>query len=142
MGGSAFSKIKRVSEQARRIQETEIAKINTDEINGLKDKTIDDQVASKEDTDSKRLHKEMLQIFIKETEESIKEKESSLECPVCLETADIPIFRCSKEHLICSKCRHRISDCPLCRETYQENPERYRLAEKILKEVGKMKEQL
>ena len=88
------------------------------------------------------MQKETLQILIKEKKESIKEMESSLECPVCLETANIPIFRCSKEHLICSKCRHRISNCPVCRETYQGNPERYRLAEKIVQEVGKMKEQL
>ena len=31
---------------------------------------------------------------------SIKEKESDLECPVCFETAEVPIFMCSEMHLI------------------------------------------
>ena len=31
---------------------------------------------------------------------SIKEKESELECPVCFETAEVPIFMCSEMHLI------------------------------------------
>ena len=84
----------------------------------------------------------MLKRFIKEKEETIEEKEASLECPVCLETADIPIFRCTKEHLICSKCRHRLTDCPVCRIPYQGDPERYRLAEKIVKELRKLKEDL
>ena len=31
---------------------------------------------------------------------SIKEKESDLECPVCLETAEVPIYMCPEMHLI------------------------------------------
>ena len=31
---------------------------------------------------------------------SMKEKESDLECPVCFETAEVPIFMCSEMHLI------------------------------------------
>ena len=117
-----------------------------DEMNNLEEKIASqtkkvDSLLKRAESLEKR-QKEKLQILMKEKLESIKEMESSLECPVCLETANIPIFRCSKEHLICSKCRHRISNCPVCRETYQGNPERYRLAEKIVQEVGKMKEQL
>jgi len=49
---------------------------------------------------------------------SIKEKENDLECPVCLETADVPIFMCSEMHLICSSCKQRSEsvrnvECPI-----------------------------
>ena len=33
-------------------------------------------------------------------QESLKDKEKELECPVCLETAEVPIFMCSEMHLI------------------------------------------
>ena len=113
-----------------------------DEMNRLEEtKKVDNSLLKKVESYEERVN-EKLQILIKEKVESIKEMQSSLECPVCLETANIPIFRCSKEHLICSKCRHKISNCPVCREIYQGDPERYRLAEKIVKEVGKMTEQL
>ena len=118
-----------------------------DEMNRLEEKIVsqtkkvDNSLLKKVESYEERVN-EKLQILIKEKVESIKEMQSSLECPVCLETANIPIFRCSKEHLICSKCRHKISNCPVCREIYQGDPERYRLAEKIVKEVGKMKDQL
>ena len=32
---------------------------------------------------------------------SIEEKETALECPVCLETAKAPIFMCKQQHLVC-----------------------------------------
>ena len=50
---------------------------------------------------------------------SIKEKEFGLECPVCLETADIPIYSCTKQHLICSLCRPKVKECPICKERYE-----------------------
>ena len=40
---------------------------------------------------------------------SIKEKEADLECPVCLEPADIPIYMCTEMHLICSACKPKES---------------------------------
>ena len=57
-----------------------------------------------------------LEEFLKK---SIKEKELGLECPVCLETADIPIFCCTLQHPICSICRPNVKDCPTCREPYE-----------------------
>ena len=39
---------------------------------------------------------------------SIKEKEADLECPVCMETAEAPIFMCQEMHLICSNCRPKV----------------------------------
>merc|ERR1712096_263142 len=49
---------------------------------------------------------------------SILEKENDLECPVCLETATIPIYRCPESHLICSSCRPKVVECPECRLEY------------------------
>ena len=39
----------------------------------------------------------------------ILEKEEELQCPVCLETASVPIYMCSEQHLVCSVCRPQIS---------------------------------
>ena len=73
-------------------------------------------------------------------EESIRKKESNLECPVCLEVTFIfpcnfkdiilaifcpqvasePIFGCSRQfHLICGSCKSKpeMTECPQCRYT-------------------------
>ena len=34
----------------------------------------------------------------------ISAKESDLECPVCLEISEAPIYTCLEQHIICSKC--------------------------------------
>ena len=52
-------------------------------------------------------------------ERQIEDVEKELECPVCLETASqAPIFKCEEDHLICSKCREKVSCCPVCRMEY------------------------
>ena len=58
--------------------------------------------------------------------QSIKEKEEHLECPVCLETAEAPIFTCQEMHLICANCRPKLKECPECRAPYQPQPRRHR----------------
>jgi len=73
--------------------------------------------------------------------ESIKEKEVDLECPVCFETADIPIFMCPEMHLICSKCRPKIRECPECRLPYTGTAKRHRFAEKTAGELSKLKKE-
>jgi len=70
-------------------------------------------------------NKEMV-IFLKTI---IKEKERSLECPVCFETAKIPIYMCSESHLICFTCKLKMNDCPVCRKKYPEELIRNRYAE-------------
>ena len=70
---------------------------------------------------------------------SIKEKESDLECPVCFETADIPIFMCTEMHLICSTCKPKVKECPECRVPYSGPPKRHRYAEKTAEELKKLK---
>jgi len=59
----------------------------------------------------------------------IEEKERSLECPVCYETAKIPIYMCSESHLICFTCKLKMNDCPVCRKKYPEELIRNRYAE-------------
>ena len=73
---------------------------------------------------------------------SIKEKEADLECPICFETANIPIFMCSEMHLICNRCRPKIKDCPECRLPYTGQPKRHKFAEKTAGELEKLKKEL
>ena len=73
--------------------------------------------------------------------QSIKEKEVDLECPVCFETASIPIFMCSEMHLICNRCRPKIRECPECRLPYTGAAKRHRFAEKTAGELGKLRKE-
>ena len=70
---------------------------------------------------------------------SIKEKEADLECPVCLETAEVPIYMCPEMHLICSHCRPKVKECPECRVVYSGAPRRHRYAEKTAEELNKLR---
>ena len=72
---------------------------------------------------------------------SIERKEAELECPVCLEIAEAPIFMCQQQHLICSSCQPRVTSCPECREEYQK-PRRHRYAERDAEELKKFKDEL
>ena len=58
--------------------------------------------------------------------QSIKEKEEHLECPVCLDTAEAPIYMCQEMHLICSNCRPKLKECPECRAPYKAQLRRHR----------------
>ncbi|XP_038210670.1 uncharacterized protein LOC119831414 [Zerene cesonia] len=40
-----------------------------------------------------------------------------LECPVCLEWMEPPLSQCGRGHLLCGRCRSRLSVCPICRST-------------------------
>ena len=79
---------------------------------------------------------------IKEKEKAIREKESDLECPVCLETAGGKIFCCVEQHLVCSQCRPRVVECPQCRQPYPPTPLRHRYAEKSVGELERLREEL
>jgi E3 ubiquitin-protein ligase SIAH1 len=39
-----------------------------------------------------------------------------LKCPVCYESATIPIFQCHSGHLIGSECKPKLQRCPTCRD--------------------------
>ena len=78
---------------------------------------------------------------IEEKEEAIREKESDLECPVCLETAGGEIFSCVEQHLVCSQCRPSLVECPQCRQSYPPTPIRHRYAEKMVGELERLREE-
>lgn len=70
---------------------------------------------------------ELLRFITKQIEDMEKE----MECPVCLEVAMSPIYKCEDDHLICSHCRMKVKNCPVCRMIYPEGgPKRYRGAER------------
>ena len=73
-------------------------------------------------------------------QKQITEKEETLECPVCFLTAGIKdrqeIFMCSEQHLVCSACRPRLTECPTCREPFYGRARRHRFAEKMAEELG------
>ena len=87
---------------------------------------------------------EILSKTIQEKEKFIEEKERDLECPVCLDTAQVPIYMCEEQHVICSSCRmnDKVDKCPLCRIEYSGKPRRHRYAEKNLEDLVKMREEL
>lgn len=55
-----------------------------------------------------------------------------LECPICLDTVRRPIFQCSNGHLLCSRCRNKTHQCPICRVSLDNNTARCLVAEKLL----------
>jgi len=83
------------------------------------------------------LNKELLNFI----DNQISEKEKELECPVCLEVAESPIFMCSELHLICCNCRPKVKACPECRIEYEGKPKRHRYAEKTAEELVRIKKQ-
>ena len=70
----------------------------------------------------------------------IEDAEKELECPVCLEIAlEAPIYRCEEDHLICSKCRGKVSSCPYCRVNYPKGAwKRLRGAERGAEKLADM----
>merc|ERR1719233_2276762 len=77
--------------------------------------------------------------FLEFIGDQIIEKEKELECPVCLEVACSPIFMCSEQHLICSTCRPKLSNCPECRVVYTGKNRRHRYAEKTAEELERLR---
>lgn len=55
-----------------------------------------------------------------------------LECPICLDTVRRPIFQCTNGHLLCSSCRNKTHQCPVCRISLVNNTARCLVAEKLL----------
>ena len=78
--------------------------------------------------------------LLKIIDDEIGEKERRLECPVCLEVAESPIFMCSEQHLICSACRPKLKECPECRQSFEEKSKRHRYAEETSEELVRLKE--
>ncbi|XP_044742667.1 E3 ubiquitin-protein ligase SINAT4-like [Chrysoperla carnea] len=46
------------------------------------------------------------------------EMEEVLQCPICFELPCGPVLMCVKGHHICSPCRKKVHNCPLCKESF------------------------
>jgi len=57
--------------------------------------------------------------------------ESELECPICFELSRPPVYQCPEGHIICHKCRPRVSRCPVCRFVFKGPDIRNRFIEKM-----------
>ena len=56
----------------------------------------------------------------------IEELMDTLECPVCLDTADTPpVYQCPEGHLICKDCNAKMVECPQCGHSLMNARNRY-----------------
>jgi len=75
--------------------------------------------------------------------EAITQKEVDLQCPVCLLVSPPPIYKCTREHLICYGCFARVHNkCPTCRSGYSRDDKIFRLAEQNWWDLQKLKSKL
>ena len=81
---------------------------------GIEAEEEEEKEEEKESTANQKLIS-FLTKSIEEKEEAIKVKQSDLECPVCLETAEGEIYCCIQQHLVCSQCRPSLVTCPQCK---------------------------
>jgi E3 ubiquitin-protein ligase SIAH1 len=52
------------------------------------------------------------------SEDLNKDLMKELECPVCLEYMKPPISMCGNGHSICSDCKSKLNNCPVCRKSF------------------------
>ena len=62
----------------------------------------------------------------------MREVERELECPICMDVSQPPIYQCEEGHIICSSCKPLLKVCPHnCGKKYSEPAIRCRFAEKL-----------
>ena len=72
----------------------------------LKRKEMSEDLSSEQNADKK----------YRTSNETAQELLDLLQCPVCLDVPRAaPIFSCRNGHLICGKCKPKVSSCPICR---------------------------
>ena len=71
----------------------------------------------------------------------IDDSSTALECPVCFETSQKPIYQCIEGHLICSICRLKVASCPVCKVPYNGLHMRNRTAEENARKLDQMIQQ-
>jgi len=150
-----IEKLEKKRKKLEKYMESEMIKVKSegdiikDEIDRLKDK-LAENIKATEDLANSEIPKTEVVNPPKENASSrllefmicsIKEKENDLECPVCFETADVPIYMCSEMHLICSTCKPKVRECPECRVPYTGPPKRHRYAEKTAEELKKLRKE-
>jgi len=74
-------------------------------------------------------------------EDERSEVEAELECPVCLELSQPPIYQCPEGHIVCSACKPLLKTCPQCDTKYTDPPIRCRFAEKLAQKYFKKDEE-
>ena len=114
--------------------------IMKDEIQNLENRLQETKKLIQNLPDDDKLFYEPNKELLEFIDNQIIEKEKELECPVCLEVACSPIFMCSEQHLICSTCRPKLSNCPECRVVYTGKNRRHRYAEKTAEEIERLKD--
>ena len=85
---------------------------------------------------------ERLRRSIVKKEKGISKKKEELDCAVCLETARVPIYTCSEQHIICSCSSDKVANCPQCREELTRPLKRHRYAERDVEELANLREEL
>jgi len=77
--------------------------------------------------------------FMRYLEEQIKNLETELECPICLQPAEVPIYTCNLQHTICGVCWNKMDStnrrCPSCRVPFSYPPAKHRLMEKMAEQL-------
>eukprot|EP00088_Acartia_fossae_P034746 TRINITY_DN3569_c0_g2_i7.p1 TRINITY_DN3569_c0_g2~~TRINITY_DN3569_c0_g2_i7.p1 ORF type:complete len:372 (-),score=106.63 TRINITY_DN3569_c0_g2_i7:10-1020(-) len=76
----------------------------------------------------------------------ISAKEADLECPVCMEVSQVPIYTCQEQHIICSQCWDKVkirsaggeAECVICRSPYPQPPRHHRYMEKVAHELQQL----
>ena len=111
----------------------------TEEIQDLETRLQETKSSIQNIPDDDKLSYEPNSELLEFIDNKIIEKEKELECPVCLDVACSPIFMCSEQHLICSTCRPKLSNCPECRVLYTGKNRRHRYAEKTAEELNSLK---
>lgn len=109
------------------------------EIGNLKRKKID---IEKEQSDLPKKQKvNVNEGLVQHISNMIEDKKKDLECPVCFETAETPIYQCTQCHLVCKDCIPSLKICPECCLEYPKSPFRNRYAEKMGEEIKKLSEE-
>jgi len=70
---------------------------------------------------------------------NIAEKEFDLECPICMDLAQPPIYMCRDSHLICNICAPLMAQCPTCWVPFNSPILRNRMAERCLEDLQKLR---
>jgi len=80
--------------------------------------------------------------LVKSLEAQISGMSLDLECPVCLNVCEPPIYSCVAQHPVCSGCRPDLKHCPVCREPYDQGLIRHRYAERDYEKLEESRRQL
>jgi len=80
--------------------------------------------------------------LVKSLEAQISAMSLDLECPVCLDVCEPPIYSCVAQHPVCSGCRSDLKQCAVCRQPYDQGLIRHRYAERDYEKLEEVRHQL